>query len=119
MGSLTSHQRGVSNVTSNDRLMRFLQATPAQQEAIDRILAGQMPAAAPTATGPLLMNMGPAAKFLGVSRTTLWRMIQAGKLAKVEVLPGSFRVRRAELEGLARGDVLAQGHSGAAKEVAP
>jgi len=85
--------------------MRFLQATPAQQEAIDRILAGQMPAAAPAPTGPLLVSMGPAAKFLGVSRTTLWRMIQAGRLAKVEVLPGSFRVRRADLEAIAASSV--------------
>jgi len=117
MGTLSSHQRGVSNVTSNDRLMRFLQATPAQQEAIDRILAGQMPAAATTPTGPLLMSMGPAAKFLGVSRTTLWRMIQAGRLTKIEVLPGSFRVRRADLEVLAHAP-YAQGHQSAAKEVA-
>jgi excisionase family DNA binding protein len=93
----------MNTLSQNDRLMRFLQATPAQQEALDRILVGQMPAPAPAPTGPLLMSMGPAAKFLGVSRTTLWRMIQAGRLAKVEVLPGSFRVRRADLEVLAHG----------------
>ena len=48
--------------------------------------------------GPLLMGMGDAAAFLGVSRTTLWRMIQAGRIEKVEILPGSHRVRRADLE---------------------
>jgi excisionase family DNA binding protein len=103
----------VSNVTSNERLMRFLQATPAQQAAIDRILDGKLPVAS---TGPLLMSMGPAAKFLGVSRTTLWRMIQAGWLTKIEVLPGSFRVRRADLEVLADGQASAQVQH---REVAP
>lgn len=49
----------------------------------------------------LLMGMGAAAGFLGVSRTTLWRMIRGGQIAKVEVLPGSFRVRRADLEAIA------------------
>ena len=49
----------------------------------------------------LLLGMGAAAGFLGVSRTTLWRMIRGGQIAKVEVLPGSFRVRRADLEAIA------------------
>ena len=48
--------------------------------------------------GPLLMGMGEAAAFLGVSRTTLWRMIQVGRIEKVEILPGSHRVRREDLE---------------------
>jgi len=45
--------------------------------------------------------MGAGALFLGVSRSTLWRMIQAGILPRVEVLPGSFRVRRADLQAFA------------------
>ena len=53
--------------------------------------------------GPLLMGMGDAAAFLGVSRPTLWRMIQAGKVEKVELFPGSHRVRREDLEDLAAG----------------
>ncbi len=51
---------------------------------------------------PLLMGMGEAAKYLGVSRPTLWRIIQAGRLRKVELFPGSYRVRRDDLEELAR-----------------
>ena len=50
---------------------------------------------------PLLLGMGEAAKYLGVSRPTLWRMIQAGTLEKVELFPGSHRVRRLDLEDLA------------------
>lgn len=89
----------MNSMTSNERLMRFLQASPEQQQAIDRILVGRTPAPA-TASGPLLMGMSSAAKFIGVSRATLWRMIKIGRIAKVEVLPGSFRVRRADLEAL-------------------
>jgi hypothetical protein len=54
-----------------------------------------------TTTAALLMGMGAGAGFLGVSRTTLWRMIRTGQLEKVEVVPGSYRVRRADLEAIA------------------
>jgi excisionase family DNA binding protein len=47
------------------------------------------------------MHMGAAAEHLGVSRTTLWRMIREGRLQKVEVLPRSFRIRRGDLEAIA------------------
>ena len=36
-------------------------------------------------------------------RATLWRMIKAGALQKIEVLPGSFRLRRADLEAIVGG----------------
>jgi hypothetical protein len=35
-------------------------------------------------------------------------MIRAGRLDKVEVLPGSFRVRRADLEAVASGKAVAK-----------
>lgn len=50
--------------------------------------------------GPLLLGMGEAAAFLGVSRPTLWRMIQAGRLEKVELFLGSYRIRKEDLEAL-------------------
>jgi len=92
------------NGTGNERLLKFLQATPDQQSAIDRILEGKVEAPAPVPTGPLLLMMGDAAKLLGVSRATVWRLVKAGKLDRVELLPGTFRVRRADIEGIARGN---------------
>ena len=93
----------MSTMNQNERLMKFLQATPEQQELIDRILEGKAEAAKPERRGPLLVSMGPAAQFLGVSRSTLWRMIQAGRLDRVEVFTNSFRVRREDLEAIAAG----------------
>ena len=78
----------MNTINPNERIFRFLQATPEQQAMIDRVLAGEAPAPVKAATGPLLLGMGNAAKLLGVSRATLWRMIKAGRLARVEVLSG-------------------------------
>lgn len=94
----------MNTTNPNDRLMRYLQATPEQQAAMDRILEGKTdvrPAVA--STGPLLLGMAASAKLLGISRATLWRMCRAGRLKKVEVLPGSFRLRRSDVEGIAKG----------------
>lgn len=90
-------------INSNERLLKILQATPEQQAAIDQILAGKAEALRPCARAPLLLGMGAGAELLGVSRATLWRMIKAGRLNKVEVLPGSFRVRRADVEAIVAG----------------
>jgi predicted DNA-binding transcriptional regulator AlpA len=49
------------------------------------------------------MGMTASAQLLGVSRATLWRMIKGGLLQKIEVLPGSFRLRLADLEAIASG----------------
>ena len=87
----------------NQRLLRILQATPDVQAKIDRILEGRDDEQARPLTGPLLLGMSASAKLLGISRATLWRMIQAGRLKRVEVLPGSYRLRRADLEAIAAG----------------
>ena len=90
----------MSTPNPNERLLRFLQATPDQQAAIDRILDGKAEPEVKPRTGPLLLGMGPSAKFLGVSRGTLYRMFQAKRLERVEILPGSFRVRREDIEAI-------------------
>ena len=92
---------------NNERLVKILQADAKQQAAIDRILDGKVLARSERDNGPLLLGMSAAARFLGASRATLWRMIRSGRLSKVEILPGSFRVRRADLEQLANGPAFA------------
>jgi len=71
--------------------------------AIDGILESGVQEKPMVTSGPLLMGMTASAKLLGVSRATLWRMIKAGLLQKIEVLPGSSRLRRADLEAIAVG----------------
>ncbi len=68
-----------------------------------RVLRGETvePATLRPATGPLLLGMGEGAELLGVSRSTFWRAMRAGRIQRVEVYPGSFRVRREDVEFLA------------------
>lgn len=89
----------------NERLLKFLQATPEQQAAIDRILEGRLAPQAPAPEprkGPLLMMIKDAAVLLGVHRATIWRLLRAGRLEPVMLL-GAVRVRRADVEGIAAG----------------
>jgi excisionase family DNA binding protein len=58
---------------------------------------------------PLLISMGEATKILGVSRATLWRMIRAGRLAKVEIYCGAYRLRRLDVINLVNGKGVARG----------
>jgi excisionase family DNA binding protein len=94
------------NGNGNERLLRFLSATAEQQAAIDRILEGRMEPAAEPPRGPLLIRASDAAVLLGVHRTTIWRLVKAGRLGTVELL-GAVRIRRADVEGLAAGDQAA------------
>jgi excisionase family DNA binding protein len=87
------------------RLLRILTATSEQLLAIDRVLDGHLVAERPAAEpvkGPALMMIKDAATFLGVHRTTIWRLMKAGRLEGVELL-GSLRVRRADVEAIVAG----------------
>ena len=86
----------------NERLLRFLQATPEQQAAIDRILEGRMEPAPEAPKGPLLMMIKDAAELLGVHRATIWRLLKAGRLEPVDLL-GGVRVRRADVLAIVAG----------------
>jgi hypothetical protein len=90
-------------MNSEERLKRLFAASPEQMQAIDSILESGIQKRSIAPSGPLLMGMSASAKLLGVSRATLWRMIKSGLLQKIEVLPGSFRLRRADLEAIGTG----------------
>lgn len=88
-------------MNTEERLKRLFAASSEQMQAIDDILESRIQAKPTATSGPLLMGMTASAKLLGVSRATLWRMTKGGLLQKIEVLPGSFRLRRADLEAIA------------------
>ena len=106
-------------MNTDERLKKLLDASPEQLRAIDRILERRTSETLQVTHGPLLMGMSASAKFLGVSRATLWRMIKAGLLKKVEVLPGSFRLRRADLEAVAAGRRICRNEAGPDFDGAP
>ncbi len=96
------------NNVSNDSLIRsiFNASDDAKTKAL-AILEGRE--TLDTTSGPLLLTMGEAAGLLNVSRATLWRTIKSGRLQKVELYPGAFRLRRADVVALVNGKVVARG----------
>ena len=93
----------------NDQIIQavFTATAEAKSRALAILQGEEDPAALssdprpPTSeAGPLLMGMGESAKFLGVSRATLWRMIRDGRLTKVEIYHNAFRLRRSDILAL-------------------
>lgn len=50
---------------------------------------------------PLLLKMNDAAKKLGVSRVTFWRLVNTGTIKPVEIFEGVFRYNYNDLVDLA------------------
>jgi excisionase family DNA binding protein len=91
---------------TGELLAAFVAATPDRKADALRVLKGlaiaQDPVEPKPVVGPLLLGMGAASRYLGVSRATLWRAVVAGRLEKVELFPGSYRVRKSDLDALAQ-----------------
>ena len=98
----------MSNTISNDKLFQavFAATDEAKQRALE-ILQGKEPTEA--IDGPLLLGMGESAELLNVSRATLWRTIKAGRLDKVMLYPGAYRLRRSDVIALANGKAVSHG----------
>ena len=88
---------------AHDRIIRILLASSETLDAIDRVLDGKIEAARPERKGPLLMQVGEAAKLLGVHRATIRRLMLAGRLKPVQLV-GAIRVRREDVEAIASGN---------------
>ncbi len=89
--------RTATGLSSEQRLLKLLQASPEQQAAIDRVLEGRLapePRAPEPPKGPLLMRVKDAAALLGVHRATIWRLVKAGRLETVELLGSRRRLVR-------------------------
>jgi excisionase family DNA binding protein len=85
-------------MTTEQRLSAILAANPGVLRRIDSILAGEIEGA----TDRRLLSIQQAADALGVSRTTIWRMLRDGGLPFVELRPGSRRIPSAAVTEFAR-----------------
>ncbi len=74
-------------------------ATDGQKREALRILRGDVTVTRPLG-GPLLMSVAATAEYLGVSRSTAWRIGRAGRLKKIEIAAGRFRFRRKDIDEL-------------------
>lgn len=90
---------------TTELLSAFVSATEERKALALKALKGEIadPVAAKPVTGPLLLSVGQGAELLGISRATIWRMICAGRIEKVEIYPGAYRLRRSDVEAIADG----------------
>jgi excisionase family DNA binding protein len=105
----TTQAQDTHTVTRSELRENLIQlALTANEDELRNAIAGlkgNLPK--PTLNTPLLIGMSKAAELLGVSRPTFWRMVKQGRLPKLEILPGSYRIRRADLEAyIHREDLL-------------
>lgn len=88
---------------SNDYLAEVMQAALAAPEGVRlaalRVLKGETP----PNNSPHLLTISEAARRLNLSRNTVRRIVKEGRLRKVEIYAGSFRLRRLDVEALAAG----------------
>lgn len=84
-------------------LRNISEATPKQLESISAVLRGESSNQELALDKPALLTKGQASKILGISRTTLWRMLKQGKISGVEVVPGMVRIPLAEVQAILQG----------------
>jgi len=92
-------------VKNDDVIRAVFSATDEAKERALEILEGR-DEPRPQDDEPLLLTMGDATKLIPCSRATLWRIIKAGRLEKVELYPGAYRLRRSDVLSLVAGKAV-------------
>jgi excisionase family DNA binding protein len=87
-------------------IARLLNATPAELKKVAAVFNGDATEQAEVADRKLL-SIQQTAAAMGVSRTTVWRLLKAGRLPFIELRPGSRRVPSAAITELVRKGVCA------------
>ena len=87
-------------MTTEARFAKLLSATPDQLATIDGVLEGK---AIQETTSMKLFTLSSAARKLGVSRATVWRMVTGGSLRTIYIRDNAKRIAESELVRIARG----------------
>jgi len=85
-------------MNTEERFKMILAATPDQLSEVDAVLE-RLPSST-TVTDTRLLTFTDAAKALGLSRQTIWRMTNEGRIATIEIRSGRRRVPAAALTEL-------------------
>jgi len=89
-------------LTTEQRLGAILAATPDVLRRVDHVLTGE-PTEGTTDPGDRkLLSIRQTADALGVSRTTVWRLLRDGRLPCVELRPGSRRIPSAAISAFVK-----------------
>jgi len=89
-------------LTTEQRLGAILAATPDVLRRVDHVLTGE-PTEGTTDPGDRkLLSIQQTAAAMGVSRTTVWRLLRDGRLPTVELRPGSRRIPSAAVTAFAQ-----------------
>lgn len=79
---------------------RLLTATPSELKKIEAVFTGE---GATEPTDRRLLSIAQAAAALGISRTSIWRMLRDGRLPFVELRKGSRRIPSAAITAFVKG----------------
>jgi excisionase family DNA binding protein len=85
----------------SDLTQKLLQAVLSANEEQKKIALLALSGQVRDSNGPKLLKPTDAAKYLGVARSTLWRLTKRGALTTIELMPGMRCFRRQDLDLLA------------------
>ena len=90
-------------LTTEQRMTLLLAATPDVLRRVDRVLTGEPTEGATDPGDRRLLSIAQAADALGVSRTTVWRLLRDGRLPFIELRKGSRRIPSEAITALVKG----------------
>lgn len=76
--------------------------SPSDVQSFLALLEGKPSGSGSQSDEPALLTARAAAARLGIGRTTLWRLVNDGRILPVEITPGVFRYPASDVDELAR-----------------
>lgn len=89
-------------MSDRELMLAVMNATPAKRRQIEDIINGKTSGEKPTRDDVELVNLSKAAKLLKLSRPTIYKLIECGKLDAVDLM-GHKRIRTKSIMDYANG----------------